>query len=390
MSSSQPTRISLSTRSSDLVGCEIDPLQTLLLNLTNDIPTGVIKHFCSQMSTPEELFSNISMVVGYYVQEGYIKQFLRYLIVREIEDNFRMPQTIFKKNTTYSRVIKVILDHELEQFLNKCQDMVCDFVKEFGAEINITAKNPMLEKSLEKVKDIIYKLMELFITFKFSPTFLYFMSRALVELHSRTPMVEVSALRALVFVKLIGPALVSGLETKSEVECNSLRTVNTVVQWFADPQDESSGNDSEKWKTYLKDFATDKRQSVDSRILQFKNADAENADITLEWIDKEQVKQLLPRMQVEWRNIVQFVTRESGVLLQLHFSSEMETTRIYTRLISELESLSSNTKKDKSDLLLKMTSMKMEIKDLEEEIKYLRELLASRDPSLAYLKNDEN
>ncbi|KAL7719464.1 hypothetical protein QTN25_003181 [Entamoeba marina] len=138
----------------------------------------------------------------------------------------------------------------------------------------------------------------------------------------------------------------------------------------------------------MKDFASNKRQSIDERISQFKSVDTENLEIDLAWINKEKAKELLPRMQVEWRNIVQFVTSESGVLLQLHFSSEMETTRIYNRLISELELLSSNTKKEKSDLLLKMTSMKMEIRDLEEEIKYLREMLASRDPSLAYLKND--
>lgn len=236
------------------------------------------------------------------------------------------------------------------------------------------------------MKDIIYKLMELFITYQFSNTVLYFMSRALIELHTRTPAVEVSALRGLFFVRLVSAYLLSRIEESTEGE--SLKTVSVVLQWFAEPGEEEEVSE-DNWKFYLKDFATEKRKSIDERIMQFKNPDIEKITVEMEWLDKEKAKELLPRMQVEWRNVVQFVTSESGVLLQLHFSSEMETTRIYNRLISELEALSTNTKKEKSDLLLKMTSMKMEIKDLEEEIKYLRELLANKDPSLAYLKNDD-
>ncbi|BFU24636.1 GTPase-activator protein for Ras family GTPase [Entamoeba histolytica HM-1:IMSS-B] len=388
MASSQPTRFSLSTRSSDFITCESNPLETLLLNLTNDIPTGVIKHFCSLMSTPEELFNNTSMIVGYYLQEGCLKQFIKYLIVREIEECFRTPQAIFKRNSTYLRVLKVILENELKPFFNKAMEIVLVIIEENKSKLVIgNTGDPGVEKSLDKMKDIIYKLTELFITFNFSNTFLYFMSRALVELHARTPNVEISALRGLFFIRLLGNYLVSNLESKSAVEAESLKTVSVVLSWFAEPTEEEISEDN--WKAYLKEFASDKRQSIDERILQFKNPDIDSIEIDLPWIDKEKAKDLLPRMQVEWRNVVQFVTSESGVLLQLHFSSEMETTRIYNRLINELEALSTNTKKEKSDLLLKMTSMKMEIKDLEEEIKYLRELLASRDPSLAYLKSDE-
>ncbi|KAL7719462.1 hypothetical protein QTN25_003179 [Entamoeba marina] len=106
MSSSQHTRFSVSTRSSEMMASETNPLETLLLKLTNDIPTGVIKHFCSTMSSAEDLYDNTAMIVGYYLQEGYLKQFIQYLIVREIEECFRTPQSIFKRNSTYTRVLK--------------------------------------------------------------------------------------------------------------------------------------------------------------------------------------------------------------------------------------------------------------------------------------------
>ncbi|KAL7719463.1 hypothetical protein QTN25_003180 [Entamoeba marina] len=96
------------------------------------------------------------------------------------------------------------------------------------------------------MKDIIYKLMEHFITYNFSNTFTFFLSCALKELHSRTPNVELTSLRGLIFVRLIGAALVNDLESRSAVEAESLKTVAIALQWFAEPskEDESVSEDN--------------------------------------------------------------------------------------------------------------------------------------------------
>ena len=241
------------------------------------------------------------------------------------------------------------------------------------------------------MKDILYKLMELFVTSKFSDAFLYFMSSALHLLHARTPNVEVSAIRSLLFVRIIGNAILSSGEGKLAAESESIKTISVVLQWFGEGDFNETQN-QHNWKAKLKDFADSKRKSIDERIVQFKNIENEGLDVDLKWVDREKAKDLLPRMQVEWRNVHQFVSIESIVLLQLLFATDAEALHVYNRMVSQLENLSVKTKQEKFNLLLTMTSMRMEIMDLQEEIRYLRETLASKDPNLAYLKdyNDDS
>lgn len=82
------------------------------------------------MLTPEELYNNTSMIVGYYLQEGAVKQFIKYMIVREIEECFRTPQSIFKRNSTYTRVLKIILENELKDFFEKVMEIVTEIIEE--------------------------------------------------------------------------------------------------------------------------------------------------------------------------------------------------------------------------------------------------------------------
>ena len=363
-----------------------------MIRLNNDIPTGVIKHFCSSMLTPEELFNNCSMIFGYYLQEGYIKQFIDYLIIREIEECYRQPQNIFRRNSTYMRILRVFLENELKPFLKQCTDVVTSTLEDYKSKLVIGNEgDPGVEKSLDKMKDILYKLMELFVTSSFSDAFLYFMSSALHLLHARTPNVETSAVRGLLFVRIIGNAILATSEGKTEAESESIKTISVVLQWFGEG-DFNEQQNAHNWKAKLKEFAEAKRKSVDERITQFKNIESESLDVDLKWVNKEKAHDLLPRMQVEWRNVHQFVSSESIVLLQLLFATDAEALHVYNRMVSQLENLSVKTKQEKFNLLLTMTSMRMEIMDLQEEIRYLRETLASKDPKLAYLKdyNDEN
>jgi len=158
------------------------------------------------------------------------------------------------------------------------------------------------------------------------------------ELHIRIPDVEVVALREF-FIKLISDGILNWNSSLNEAENESIQVLLTVLKHLGE---NASYKDNQKgdWKNEMLLFNEEKRDAIDSIITDFKNCKLEELVVELKWVDLNESDKLLERMNVEWRNVHQYVSSESCVLLQLYFSSEIETTRIYNRLINELESLS--------------------------------------------------
>ena len=180
--------------------------------------------------------------------------------------------------------------------------------------------------------------------------------------------------------KSLASDLLNDVETRSELQSTSLKT---IAQYLEEVTANSHGEEISQLPHSINVMKAKEKfiQKVSDMLhddKRYEEIDNPTYEIEVPWLTKDKGKDLGMRMKSEWRNMLQFVTTESGVLLQLHFSSEMETARIYNRLITELESLSNTTKAKKSELLLKMTQMKMEIKDLTNEIEFLRGLLAER------------
>ncbi|KAL7718453.1 Ras-GAP domain-containing protein [Entamoeba marina] len=340
-----------------------DPLQTLLLPLNNDIPAGVLKHFCSTLNTPEQLFKNTEMVFAYYISEGKISQLIDYLIDREIEECFRTPSSIFRRNSIFTREIVSIVTKHLKQ---------TKFKLVIGNTINAD-----VEKSVVKIAEIINSVLENIVNCqKFPIGFRYFMHKVSVELHKRTPSVETSALKNLIFLRTINSALVHS-QSKNQQELDSMKTLSVAFQWFVGDSTEQNIPPAQNWKIQLSEKLGSMRQKVDTWVTTLRDLELDDF-FTLSWIKKE------------WKDVLEYLSTESQGLLSLHFSNEQETMRMYIRLTNELDAFSNGTVKEHSDLLMKMTAMTMQIKDLKAEIKYLKKVLVEKDPTLSYLLDHDH
>ncbi|KAL7712941.1 Ras-GAP domain-containing protein [Entamoeba marina] len=367
-----------------------DPLQTLLLPLNNDIPAGVLKHFCSTLNTPEQLFKNTEMVFAYYISEGKISQLIDYLIDREIEECFRTPSSIFRRNSIFTRVIRVFLDNELKGFLKEIVSIVTKHLKQTKFKLVIgNTINADVEKSVVKIAEIINSVLENIVNCqKFPIGFRYFMHKVSVELHKRTPSVETSALKNLIFLRTINSALVHS-QSKNQQELDSMKTLSVAFQWFVGDSTEQNIPPAQNWKIQLSEKLGSMRQKVDTWVTTLRDLELDDF-FTLSWVDSQRSNDLLPRLKKEWKDVLEYLSTESQGLLSLHFSNEQETMRMYIRLTNELDAFSNGTVKEHSDLLMKMTAMTMQIKDLKAEIKYLKKVLVEKDPTLSYLLDHDH
>nr|BAN39516.1 hypothetical protein [Entamoeba histolytica] len=367
-----------------------DPLQTLLLPLNNDIPAGVLKYFCSTLNTPEQLFKNTEMVFSYYISEGKISQLIDYLIDREIEECFRTPSSIFRRNSIFTRIIRIFLDNELKQFLKEVINIVQKHMKQIKFKLVIgNTINADVEKSVNKIADIIQSILEHIIDCKNYPTgFSYFMHKVSIELHKRTPSVELSALKNLIFLRTINSALVHS-QSKNQQEIESIKTLSVAFQWFVGDSTEQNIPPAQNWKLQLSEKLGSLRSQVDSWVTSLRDLALDDF-FELSWVSPDACNELLPRMKKEGKDFLEFLSPESQGLLSFHFFNDQETMRMYIRLTNELDPFSNGTVKEHSDLLMKMTAMPMQIKDLKAEIKYLKKILVEKDPSLGYLFHPEH
>ncbi|ELP84875.1 hypothetical protein EIN_284510 [Entamoeba invadens IP1] len=366
-----------------------NPLDTLLLPLNNDIPAGLLKHFCSTLNTPEQISKNTEMIFSFYIEHEKIKDLIDYLIDREIEECFRTPSSIFRRNSIFTRIIRVFLDNELKLFLKEIVAIVQKFMKQIKFKLVIgNVLSPDVDKSVEKMAQIIEAVLQHIVECKtFPPGFTYFMSKVSQELHKRTPSVELSALKNLIFLRTINSALVHS-QSKSQQDGDSMKTLSVAFQWFVGDSGDNGISPSQNWKQLLMEKMKGLREQVDTWLTSLRDLQLDQP-VELVWVTPGASNELLQRVKNEWKDVLEFLSSESQGLMELHFDSQPDTKRKYTKLLNELDAYSNGIVKEHSELLMLMTALTMQIKDLKAEVKYLKKVLVEKDKSLTYLLEQE-
>ena len=372
-------------------------VDTIFCNYSTDIPTGLLKHFCNSTLSEEQYNTNLQTLLSYYLSTNQITKWLKYVIRKELEETKRSSDQFMKRDSVYSKCIKTIIQKEGELFLQKAKEIVLSSITENKTKLVIgKLSHPGVQKSLDKMKNIISRITDLIISSSFSSFIGLFINLTLSELKKKFQEKDIIIMRRYLLVSFISSYLMDDESVKTHtMNGDSLRSVIVVFQWFSDPQgfnlkkklsDSMTGTsieydekDEDDWRNYLKTFCAEKREMIDTKLNSFRNDEEFKInEIQIEWVDMKLKETIEKRLDNEWKEIQKLVSSESALVLQLQFANESEVQQLYQKLFNDLQNLSENTQKEKIDLAQKMASMKTEIKDLEEEIKFLKELLGSK------------
>ena len=77
------------------------------------------------------------MILSYYYGEGKLKEFTKYLVIREIEESFRKPETILNRNSSNLRVLKFIFENEFNEKQKELYDYCLNEIEENKQPITV-------------------------------------------------------------------------------------------------------------------------------------------------------------------------------------------------------------------------------------------------------------
>ncbi|KAL7712035.1 hypothetical protein QTN25_010327 [Entamoeba marina] len=86
---------------------------SVLLPLNNEIPKSVIEMYLSFRIKEDELSHKGLMIYSYFNANWELKEFLKYIVQREVADSFDNSKSVFKRLSPFVMLINIFIDNEL-------------------------------------------------------------------------------------------------------------------------------------------------------------------------------------------------------------------------------------------------------------------------------------
>ncbi|KAL7722921.1 Ras-GAP domain-containing protein [Entamoeba marina] len=329
----------------------------------NDIPEAVFRSLIHISMGEEVIDGNTTLLFSFYALNEKLEELIEYIVKREVVSNLETPDMIFYSNSCYDLMIKSFCKREMNLFFDNISVLMIQKIHKSKYRFVNNAKS--ISKHLDDFV-LLFELMikELIRTDKYTSAMLYLFTQLQYKLVFSYPIENNTILESLLF-----QILCSRIERIPIKNSNDKAAVNTflfMIQWFISPTEQEW---SEEFKMKIVGIKSDINEWKQNLLSLF----IDQESILIKWkISTSNLdKVLIPKID----EIRQYISKESQILLDIHFTDSYYLKKDFQKIVNELNRLRRNNFNEKSQALAQMSKIKLLTKDLKEEIRYLNEQL---------------
>ncbi|BFU25542.1 hypothetical protein KM1_182430 [Entamoeba histolytica HM-3:IMSS] len=340
-----------------------------LSTLNSDITSGVISYLLRQSLTEEEREKNSQMILGFFKQIDKLPEFINFCIERDYFIKLDAP-TIYSPFTSIIVSIVNICDQEL--FLELQQALIKKCGKLKGIELDEEKKSSS-EKTLKKLKELLVYFVESWMNYKnFSPLVIDIWSQT-QELLISKGVDQTTIDKTMTRIIFLSPFNSFVSCWKSQVETvDAVILLSKLLQSLLSPIPTQS-----YWKNWMKDNCKDLLEKMTKFMRSKKGITIQRRNFDLNVVPNGSL--LIESLNKDWKELKDYISPEGFHLVEIHMQEQTELKVKALLIIRELNNLRVTTFNENQMYLQKMSQMKMRIKDLYEERRYLKQLLGEDD-----------
>ncbi|KAL7722770.1 Ras-GAP domain-containing protein [Entamoeba marina] len=340
----------------------------VLLNFNSEVAAGVIAYFVRKDLRDEEKEINSLKICSYYSSQNKFPELLRYVFMREISCRYEEPDNT---NTIYSSLLSSMFGYFGQFIVSEIPaTLVKKFVKLKDCVLD-EVENSNSRKTMAKFKDVLFDIVELMVNVKTLPNPIQFAYYTMYYLFTlKCPELLIKTMIKYVF-KIPFNGFISALIKTSPEYFPVLMTISKLFNFLIDGTTSNS-----YWNHWLFTNCQDIKDLIISHIHKKSALCFDKKEMSLLFTDlpSPSFDQIL---NADWMNLKNYLTDESFEMIEIRKNPEYVLKQKAICLIREINNLRVNTFTETQSFLLKLTEMKMKIKDLNEERRYLKTLLGN-------------
>ncbi|ELP93247.1 hypothetical protein EIN_056220 [Entamoeba invadens IP1] len=338
----------------------------MLMPLNNDIPEGVIRTLIHISMGDENNMKTTQSIVSFFGENERVPELINYIVKREVVSNIDSPEYIFHSNSSFEIFAKMFYLKESDAFLEYVANQIVLKIRK--SRIRFINETKHIVKDVKKIVKLLDDLLTLVSdTTKYSRPSKYLLYQILKVTFYDYPLENSLAMEAFVF-----DCVIKKLRTTITKNANEKMTIDTfinVVNWYISPSEVEWGP---LYQMKLASFR-DRIRQWKQHVLEFEPG---REDALVRWFVTTDgfVEKLVSMV---WY-IEEFVGEESKKLLNLHFGTGDNVPsfkKAVKEIANEVEGLRRTADTEKHQMLQMMSTIQMKHKDMNEEIRYLDELL---------------
>ncbi|GAT97601.1 hypothetical protein CL6EHI_079280 [Entamoeba histolytica] len=374
-SSKMDSSISMSISENDELDLE-DVWVESLTSLSPEITSAVLNYILRPSLDEQEKTRNTMVLLSFYNACNKIPELIDFCVERD----YYWKLDNVSKYSPYSTILSSVINVSYQNFFIEIHQQLMKRGAKMKGIILDEEKKSSSDKELKKVKEFLANFMEIWMDYKdimciWSKTQDFLISKGVDQ--SKIDMVMIQLCFLLPF-NCFASLFTTDIES-TEIILFFSKLMNSLL---------STVETHSYWKNWIKTNSKDLTEKIVNYIRNKKGMEIERDKITIS--STYEPTAVIYMLNNDWRQLKDYLSPEGYKMIEIHMTEETNLKKRALLIIRELNNLRVSTFNENQMYLQKMSEMKMRMKDLQEERRYLRQILYPEESETISIEEDKD
>ncbi|GAB1224854.1 hypothetical protein ENUP19_0223G0007 [Entamoeba nuttalli] len=363
---------------------ETDIWEKMLLSCDVGITSAVIQYIERQELTQDEKEINSIMLFNFFNEHNKLTELINFCIERDIYLKYDDLNTYSPYVTLYKCMLGYTQKYYFSQFsafyqkkATKMKDTSLDDCQSSKTVKNMVAFKSILEDIVSLMTDD--SIVPIYIKYTWSTIYKL--------LYKTNPDIVMKYMYLNMFLIPFNDIIEELMKVISSQHLNTLLNVSKCFHEIISPSNKTLP--CPFWKEWIATKCIDLKTKLNNYIIQISKFYCDESDVIMD-LPQNLVIPLIDYLKTDWESLYGYLSDEGYRMIELRMTSQLEMKQRVLSLVHQINQLRVSTFNENQMYLQKMSEMKMRMKDLQEERRYLRQILYPEESETISIEEDKD